>query len=158
MDYSHVLASAISYMTEYLAVSYDFQLGTLFSTVSLDALWFSISALVSGLLRMLPGQNPKTDNFRPSDALACISENLYSRASRGVITLIGILFGMCWIVGCFRMWLDVNLNSSLFRMSRWTSGAIRNILDVAWVVQRYLGGVTRSADLSHMMYRRTTAK
>lgn len=38
----HVLASAIGHMMEYSAVPYEFQLSTLFSTVSLEALWSSM--------------------------------------------------------------------------------------------------------------------
>lgn len=38
----HILANAIGWMMEYSAVPYDFQLSTLFSTVSLEALWFSM--------------------------------------------------------------------------------------------------------------------
>lgn len=37
----HVLASALGWMMEYSAVPYDFQITTLFSTVSLESLWAS---------------------------------------------------------------------------------------------------------------------
>lgn len=85
---------------------------------------------------------PLTSDFRTNDALTCISENGYVWGFAGVITLIGIILEMCWIVGCFGMWLDVHLNSSLFRMNRRASGTVRNILDIAGAVQRDLGGDT----------------
>lgn len=87
---------------------------------------------------------PLTSDFRTDDALTCISEDGYVWGFAGVITLIGIILEMCWIMGCFGMWLDVHLNSSLFRMNRRTSGTVRNILDLAGAVQRDLGGDTGS--------------
>lgn len=82
---------------------------------------------------------PVTSDFRTSDKLTCISEDRYVWGFSGVITLIGINIEMCWIVGCFGMWLDVHINSSLFRMNRRTSGTIRNIIDIASAVQKDLG-------------------
>lgn len=82
---------------------------------------------------------PLTSDFRTSDKLTCISEDRYVWGFSGVITLIGIIVEMCWIVGCFGMWLDVHINSSLFRMNRPVSGTIRNIIDVASAVQKDLG-------------------
>lgn len=56
-----------------------------------------------------------------------------------VITLIGVILEVCWIVGCFGMWLDVHINSSLFRMNRRGSGVVRNILDLGGAIRNDLG-------------------
>lgn len=86
--------------------------------------------------------SPLTSDFRTGDALTCISEDGYVWGFAGVFTLIGILLEMGWVVGCFGMWLDAHVHSSLFRMNRRTSGLVRSILDVAGAVQRDLGSDT----------------
>lgn len=86
--------------------------------------------------------SPLTSDFRTGDGLTCISEDGYVWGFAGVFTLIGILLEMGWIVGCFGMWFDAHIHSSLFRMNRRTSGLVRSILDVAGAVQRDLGSDT----------------
>lgn len=82
---------------------------------------------------------PLTSDFRTADALTCISEDGYVWGFAGVITLVGILLEVCWVLGCFGIWLDMHINSTLFRMNRRSSGTVRNILDIAEAIQRELG-------------------
>lgn len=80
-----------------------------------------------------------TSDFRGDDNLICISEEGYVWGFSSVITLIGVVLEVCWIVGCFGMWLDVHINSSLFRMNRRGSGVVRNILDLGGAIRNDLG-------------------
>ncbi|KAI3394388.1 hypothetical protein diail_2855 [Diaporthe ilicicola] len=80
-----------------------------------------------------------TTDFRRDDNLICISEEGYVWGFSSVITLIGVILEVCWIVGCFGMWLDVHINSNMFRMNRRGSGAVRNILDIGGAIQNDLG-------------------
>lgn len=91
-----------------------------------------------------------TSDFRRDDNLICISEEGYVWGFSSVITLIGIILEVCWIVGCFGMWLDVHINSSMFRMNRRGSGVVRNILDVGGAIRHDLGrdtGAYRDGEL-----------
>lgn len=80
-----------------------------------------------------------TSDFQEPDNLICISEAGYVWGFSSVITLIGIILEICWIVGCFGMWLDVHINSNLFRMNRRGSGVVRNILDIGGAIRADLG-------------------
>lgn len=51
---------------------------------------------------------------------------------------------VCWVLGCFGMWFDVHINSTLFRVDRRSSGVARNIFDIASTMQRDLGYDTGS--------------
>ncbi|ROW10817.1 hypothetical protein VPNG_05404 [Cytospora leucostoma] len=88
------------------------------------------------------GNTLLSSDFRDNDKLICISEEGYVWGFSSVVTLIGIILEVCWILGCFGMLLDVHINSTLFRMNRPGSGLVRNILDVAGAVQRDLGEET----------------
>lgn len=81
----------------------------------------------------------KTDFRKANNSLICISEEGYIWGFSSVMTLVGVILEVCWMVGCFGMWLDVHLNSTLFKMNRPSSGVVRNILDVAGAMQRDLG-------------------
>jgi hypothetical protein len=80
-----------------------------------------------------------TSDFQDPRNLICISEEGYVWGFSSVITVIGMILEVCWIVGCFGMWLDVHINSSLFRMNRRGSGVVRNILDVGGAIWTDLG-------------------
>ncbi|KAJ0122261.1 hypothetical protein J7T55_002773 [Diaporthe amygdali] len=80
-----------------------------------------------------------TSDFRRDDNLVCISEEGYVWGFSSVITLVGIILELCWVVGCLGMWLDVHINSNNFRMNRRGSGLVRNILDAAGAIQNDLG-------------------
>lgn len=80
-----------------------------------------------------------TSDFRQDDNLICISEEGYVWGFSSMITVVSIIIEVCWIMGCLGMWLDVHINSILFRMNRPSSGMVRNILDVGGAIQRDLG-------------------
>lgn len=82
-----------------------------------------------------------TTDFREDNNanLICISEEGYVWGFSSIMMLVGIILEVCWMLGCFGMWLDVHINSTLFRMNRPSSGRVRNILDVAGAIQRDLG-------------------
>jgi hypothetical protein len=80
-----------------------------------------------------------TSDFQEPKNLICISEEGYVWGFSSVITLIGIILEVCWIVGCFGMWIDVHINSNLFRMNRRGSGVVRNILDLGGAIRTDLG-------------------
>lgn len=82
---------------------------------------------------------PLTSDFMRDDNLICISEQGYVWGFSSVITLVGVILEVCWIVGCFGMWLDVHINSNLFRMNRRGSGVVRNILDIGGAIRHDLG-------------------
>lgn len=92
-----------------------------------------------------------TTDFRDDDNLICISEDGYVWGFSSVITLIGMILEVCWIVGCFGMWLDVHINSNLFRMNRRGSGVVRNILDVGGAIRHDLGRDTGAYDNSALL-------
>lgn len=83
-----------------------------------------------------------TSDFRDENNLICISEDGYVWGFSSVITLVGMILEVCWIVGCFGMWLDLHINCNLFRMNRRGSGVVRNILDVGGAIRHDLGGDT----------------
>lgn len=80
-----------------------------------------------------------TSDFQDPQNLICISEDGYVWGFSSVITLIGLILEVCWILGCFGMWLDVHINSELFRMNRRGSGVVRNILDIGGAIRTDLG-------------------
>lgn len=100
-----------------------------------DCSWFSVTG---GTCLCYRGEVLMSD-FRGDDNLICISEEGYVWGFSSVITLIGLILEVCWVVGCFGMWLDVHINSSLFRMNRRGSGVVRNILDVGGAIRHDLG-------------------
>ncbi|KUI54705.1 hypothetical protein VP1G_10689 [Cytospora mali] len=102
-----------------------------------DCKWFDYTGLC-----LCYGDTLLTSDFRQDNNLICISEAGYVWGFSSVITLIGIIIEVCWIIGCFGMWLDVHINSTLFRMNRPASGLVRNILDIAGAIQRDLGNDT----------------
>ncbi|KAG8160019.1 hypothetical protein KVR01_010656 [Diaporthe batatas] len=93
---------------------------------------------VDGLCVCYQG-TPLMADFQDPNNLICISEEGYVWGFSRVITLIGLILEVCWIIGCFGMWLDVHINSNLFRMNRRGSGVVRNILDIAGAIQTDLG-------------------
>lgn len=102
-----------------------------------DCSWFSVTGMCLCYRGAL-----LTSDFRGDDNLICISEEGYVWGFSSVITLIGLILEVCWVVGCFGMWLDVHINSGLFRMNRRGSGVVRNILDVGGAIRHDLGGDT----------------
>ncbi|ROV94984.1 hypothetical protein VMCG_08360 [Cytospora schulzeri] len=90
------------------------------------------------------GDSLLTEDFRGDndENLICISEEGYVWGFSSVVTLVGIILEVCWMLGCFGMWMDVHINSTLFRMNRPSSGTVRNLLDIAGAIQRDLGGDT----------------
>lgn len=107
--------------------------------------WFSAPGLC-----LCYGDTLLTEDFRKDadnkSTLICISEEGYSWGFSSVVTMVGIILEVCWMLGCFGMWLDVHINSTLFRMNRPSSGVVRNILDVAGAIQRELGEDTGAYD------------
>lgn len=121
------------------------------STIALDAPFLSFPAnqtscewFTNDGACLCYGDTLLTSDFRgdKGDNLICISEEGYVWGFSSVIMLVGIILEVCWMLGCFGMWLDVHINSMLFRMNRPGSGMVRNILDVAGAIQRDLGGDT----------------
>lgn len=120
------------------------------SAIALDAPFLSLPANETscewfrGGVCLCYGDTLLTSDFRGDndENLICISEEGYVWGFSSVITLIGIILEVCWMLGCFGMWLDVHINSTLFRMNRPSSGVVRNILDVAGAIQRDVGGDT----------------
>lgn len=92
-----------------------------------------------------------TSDFRGDDNLICISETGYVWGFSSMITLIGVILEVCWIVGCFGMWLDLHINSSLFRMNRRGSGVVRNILDLGGAIRNDLGRDTGAYENSALL-------
>lgn len=59
-----------------------------------------------------------------------------------LLTLIGLALEGFWVFGCWAVWLDANVNSSLVKHRRSGFGAIRNVLDLAESINRDLGDKT----------------
>ncbi|POS75917.1 hypothetical protein DHEL01_v205684 [Diaporthe helianthi] len=99
-----------------------------------DCPWSTLSGLC-----VCYQDTPLTSDFQNRKNLICISEEGYVWGFSSMITLIGLILEVCWIVGCFGMWLDVHINSNMFRMNRRGSGVVRNILDIGGAIRTDLG-------------------
>lgn len=71
--------------------------------------------------------------------LTCVNKRAYAWGFASLITLIGLCLEAIWVVGCWGVWLDANINSRLLLWRRRGAGPLRGVLDLAESVKRDLG-------------------
>ncbi|KAF7556461.1 hypothetical protein G7Z17_g1465 [Cylindrodendrum hubeiense] len=84
---------------------------------------------------------PLEDEFFLPDNLRCVQRHGYVWGLSAVMALIGLCIEAVWVIGCWGLWLDAQVNSELVKFRR-GGGDIRASLDLAESVKRDLGANT----------------
>lgn len=71
--------------------------------------------------------------------MVCVAKRGYVWGFASFITLIALVIEATWAFGCWFIWLDANVNSTLLKKRRPNWGILRNALDLAESVNRDLG-------------------
>jgi len=85
---------------------------------------------------------PVTEDFRVESRLLCTSGERYYWGISCFFTLVGLVLELVWCIIVVYLLSSSTRNSALLRMGRPTVGSVRNILDIAQVINAELGDNT----------------
>ncbi|KAH7157325.1 hypothetical protein B0J13DRAFT_541522 [Dactylonectria estremocensis] len=85
---------------------------------------------------------PLPEEFFVQNKLRCVQREGYVWGFSAVLALIGLCFEAAWVIGCWGLWVDAQVNSELVTFRRGGGGEVRASLDLAESVNRDLGANT----------------